>query len=431
VRQLADPHSADRRDDRASFAIEEGLRNDVPTAVAVRAVDLLRNTGPLSNVQIATPIPTTDFFELHRELGGQEEGGFCFVATAAHGSYAHPVVRVLRAFRDRVLALSPAGSAFVRAYYHYSPPWARWVAADEGRRSAARVALLPVALFSLLALAGPFVALALGLALIFGRRRARWLPPLAGLFVLLLAESASAQAQRPESKLPVGLGFEFKVGPYYPRMGDEDFPNEAFRISFGNYEDGQDGVPSLVEGPGTNPLFNLGTEVQVWRGFGSATVYGSVGFAKWTGAALDEETGRPTADDTTLNIVPLTLQAGYKADFIVERTAVPLVPYIRGGLAYTIYWVTDGSGSISEVSDEGTGEIYQGLGGKFGVVGTAGVALLLNFFDNRSTRALYNTTSIRGTYVFFEGVLSDVNGFGQDGFDFSDFTWNAGLQLEW
>jgi hypothetical protein len=158
-------------------------------------------------------------------------------------------------------------------------------------------------------------------------------------------------------------------------------------------------------------------------------LYGSVGFARWQGSGLDEDR-IPTADDTTLNIIPLTLQAGYRADFIVKYTPVPLVPYVRGGLAYYIYWVTDGNGELGRVENP-DGDDFVGQGGKFGVVGTAGVALLLNFFDVRSTRSLYNSTGIRGTYLFFEGMIADVNGFGQEGFDFSDLSWNAGLSMEW
>lgn len=432
-----DPPSIEPRIGRTleSVAVEDGLANGFPTALAVRAVDALDNRGPLSNVQISTPIPVTDFFELHRELGGDsaEEGGFCFVATAAHGSYAHPVVRVLRAFRDRVLAASPAGATLIQAYYENSPPLARWVAERPDRRAAARVALLPVALLSLLAMAAPWFG-GLVLLMVGGRRLLPFFRR-AAAGVLLLAVALGPRAaqaregQRPDSTLPIGLGFEFKIGPYLPGMGDDDFDNPAFRLSFGEYGEDDGGQLVLEDGPGANPLFNVGSELQLWRGYGSATLYGSVGFARWRGSGLDAD-GVPTADDTTLNIVPLTLQVGYRADFIVDYSPVPLVPYVRGGLAYYIYWVTDGSGGVSRVENP-DGDDFIGRGGKLGLVATAGVAFLLNFFDRGSTQQLYNSTGIRGTYLFFEGMLADVDGFGQSGFDFSDLSWNAGLHMEW
>lgn len=423
--------------EQGSGAISDGLRVGVPVAMAVRAIDQFQNPGPLSNVQIGTPVPVTDFFELHRQLGGEEEGGFCFVATAAHGSYAHPVVRVLRAFRDHVLTRSPAGRFITRLYYENSPPWARWVAEDSTRQASARVGLLPVALLAAFVLAAPALGgILVGLVLYLRLRRRKAVATRgasAGLLALLVLSSAtSAQAddrQRPESRLPVGLLFEFKVGPYLPRMGDEEFADDAFRRSFGEYEDDQNGVPRFADGPGVNPLFNLGSELQLWRGYGSAVLYGSAGFARFQGSGLDED-GLPTSDDTTLNIVPLTLQAGYRADFIVKYTPIPLVPYVRGGLAYYIYWVTDGQGNLGRVQNP-NGDDFVGQGGKFGLVGTAGLALLLNFFDQRSSRTLYNTTSIRGTYLFFEGMIAEVDGFGDSGFDFSDLSFNGGLSLEW
>ena len=53
-----------------------------------------------------------------------EFGGFCFLATAAWGSYQEPHVQVLRRFRDEVLLTNGPGRAFVSAYYATSPPLA-------------------------------------------------------------------------------------------------------------------------------------------------------------------------------------------------------------------------------------------------------------------------------------------------------------------
>jgi sugar lactone lactonase YvrE len=68
----------------------------------------------------------------------------CFIATAAYGSYLDPHVQVLRDFRDRVLAPSPAGRIFLELYYAWSPPLARFIAQHDGLRTAVRWALTPV-----------------------------------------------------------------------------------------------------------------------------------------------------------------------------------------------------------------------------------------------------------------------------------------------
>jgi hypothetical protein len=68
----------------------------------------------------------------------------CFIATAAFGSTLDPHVRVLRDFRDRVLARSPGGRALIEFYYAWSPPMAAFIARHEGLRTAVRWALTPL-----------------------------------------------------------------------------------------------------------------------------------------------------------------------------------------------------------------------------------------------------------------------------------------------
>jgi hypothetical protein len=71
-------------------------------------------------------------------------GGSCFVATAAYGSYLHPRVATLRAFRDAHLLTNAPGRAFVAWYYRVSPPVAAVIARHDSLRLATRVALTPL-----------------------------------------------------------------------------------------------------------------------------------------------------------------------------------------------------------------------------------------------------------------------------------------------
>lgn len=72
----------------------------------------------------------------------------CFVATAAYGTPLALEVQYLRAFRDRYLMSNAPGRYFVRLYYRLSPPIARYVRQDEGRRQWVRFALRPLVALS-------------------------------------------------------------------------------------------------------------------------------------------------------------------------------------------------------------------------------------------------------------------------------------------
>ena len=76
--------------------------------------------------------------------GGGGGGGGCFIATAAYGSYLHPKVAELRAFRDHMLMTNAPGRLFVSAYYRLSPPIADVIAGHEWMKSGVRLMLLPL-----------------------------------------------------------------------------------------------------------------------------------------------------------------------------------------------------------------------------------------------------------------------------------------------
>ncbi len=76
------------------------------------------------------------------ESGGG--GGGCFIATAAFGSYMERHVKILRDFRDDFLLKSRWGTAFVMAYYKYSPPIADVIARHGILRTIVRIGLMPL-----------------------------------------------------------------------------------------------------------------------------------------------------------------------------------------------------------------------------------------------------------------------------------------------
>jgi type II secretion system protein G len=75
---------------------------------------------------------------------GDGGGGGCFIATAAFESPLSKEVATLRHFRDQVLLKSRPGRAFVKFYYRFSPPLARYIARHKSLRAATRLSLYPV-----------------------------------------------------------------------------------------------------------------------------------------------------------------------------------------------------------------------------------------------------------------------------------------------
>lgn len=67
-----------------------------------------------------------------------EQEEMCFIATAAFGSPLVFELRVLRAFRDRILLRGRPGRALVSTYYTFSPPIARFIKRKEGLRAFVR-----------------------------------------------------------------------------------------------------------------------------------------------------------------------------------------------------------------------------------------------------------------------------------------------------
>jgi prepilin-type N-terminal cleavage/methylation domain-containing protein len=70
-------------------------------------------------------------------------GGGCFVATAAYGNPYHPMVLLLKQFRDQYLAKWPGGRALIQFYYKKGPYLAAMIHDKPWACGLARVLLLP------------------------------------------------------------------------------------------------------------------------------------------------------------------------------------------------------------------------------------------------------------------------------------------------
>jgi len=109
-----------------------------------------------------------------------DDGGACFIATAAYGSYLDSHVETLRDFRDDYLLTNPVGQALVSTYYKLSPPVAEFIDEHPALKPIVRVGLLPAVAISEVAIGTTMAqktailgSLALSVALAVWLRRRR------------------------------------------------------------------------------------------------------------------------------------------------------------------------------------------------------------------------------------------------------------------
>jgi hypothetical protein len=109
-----------------------GLIGETHYYVGVRAVDDCAEVGPISVAEITTP---------RREFATVSP---CFVATAAYGTPLASQIGALRRLRDRELASTAPGRAFVALYDALGPKLAAIIRDDEMLRAATRALLAPL-----------------------------------------------------------------------------------------------------------------------------------------------------------------------------------------------------------------------------------------------------------------------------------------------
>ncbi len=102
------------------------------------AVNFVTTVHPRNNSNIGGENPASATYP------DRSQYSQCFVATAAYGSYSHPMVLVLREFRDSRLAHSGVGRQFIEAYYAIGPSLAALIQERPWACLLVRLALLPL-----------------------------------------------------------------------------------------------------------------------------------------------------------------------------------------------------------------------------------------------------------------------------------------------
>lgn len=427
----------------------EGLENGKAYKVAVVAIDYRGNYAGVYFTQTFTPQPVTDFWEDLNNRDNEIGGGCLLSKTYGDGN---PLTQTLRDFRDHTLARSAYGRGLIDAYY---ATLGKLAVESLAARIVVGILLSPLVA---LALAWHFLGLpallaAIALAWVIRRRHSllhrRWVRAAALTAVVLAPSLASAQTD-PES-LPFIVSEEptqeelgappivkwiagIRVGPYIPDI-DLQFPQNGatgmgpYEAMFGDYY--LAGSTEKHEKRVWQVLPMLDVARVLWSGSGQLAVGGSLGYMQKTAYAYvdgsssnDPMRPRSDASKTTFRLIPFSVNATYRFTQLDDLWGIPVVPYLRGGLAYYMWWMTGPNGDISKVGDD------KAYGGTPGVEGAAGLMIRAERIDGDAAR------SMRNSGLQHAGFYGEISWARVDGFNSSsklwvgDTTWFAGVQFE-
>ncbi|MBK6847297.1 MAG: hypothetical protein IPG96_07045 [Proteobacteria bacterium] len=240
--------------------------------------------------------------------------------------------------------------------------------------------------------------------------------------------AARADTPRRSYASPQSFALELKLGPYSPDLDSEFASKGTTATPFAD-----------LFGGGSAVLWQTEFDVQLWRGFGSIAIGGSAGYYSKAAAACRQgdatdpaqvscagSANRVSGDSTRLTLVPLAALLIYRFDVLADRLNVPLVPYFKGGLNYTLWWMRNGSGSVSTATPPGGTTALRGQGGNLGWQLAGGLALRLDALEPSAARRLDADYGVNHSYLFGELVHVESKRLP----DVGDTTFSAGIAFE-
>lgn len=414
----------------------EGLVNGESYYFVLVAVDKAGNVKGATTGNALQPQEVADFWEAVHGSGSEVEGGFCLMVDAfgEGGGPGGALTAALRGFRDQTLAGNALGELLIDAYYGVSA----WTAGSRLAQVAVLVLASPLIVLALAwhALTLPGLV-ALGLAAWLLRRRRRALVVAA---LTCAPAVASAQGFAPywedeteiENEGPDAIDWHagLRLGPYIPGI-DEQL----------GFDERGDGPYRQMFGKATVlPVLDV-DRVLLHVGGGQLAVGGSIGYLGRTGAAwrYDDtngngqwDQGEPTmdspGDETTFRLIPLAATAAYRWTGLDDAWGVPLVPYLRGGLSYYVWWITKPNGKLATVP--GMDGANKARGASLGFQGSLGLAVRAERIDPTAAASLRDSGLYHAGF-YAEYQIAVVDGFGSEKkLSVGDDTWFAGIDFE-
>ncbi len=197
---------------------------------------------------------------------------------------------------------------------------------------------------------------------------------------------------------------------YRPHQSSQDF---ALELKLNFFKPEIDSAPGLSGTPyestfGSDTRTGLGAEFdwQLLRDprIGSFALGAGVGRWATTAKALNYVDLTPTGDDTTLHLWQFAALGVVRFEALAHA-GVPLVPFAKAGMGYTLWRSYGPDGTYASRQTGGN----RALGGSYGFQWSAGLALLLDTFDPSSAKNMDEATGVNNTYVFVEYTDATLN----------------------
>ncbi len=358
----------------------EGLANGQDYQVAILVIDKFGNAHGTYFTSLLRPVPSTDFWEDTHGRGSKVQGGLCSVGGVGGttsgalllGALAIVVVRRRRRVRGGG-ALVAALGVFVVVL-----GGARVASADDAGYDPG------------------------------------WNDP-----------SNASNNYGGEEDSTVNWHAGLRIGPYTPQIDAQlGIMPGPYKAMFGGYS--------------VMPMLDV--ERILWRGFGQLGIGGNIGFMSkkahtWKDGSDPTDPMRPraTGDTNTFRLIPFAITGIYRFSVLDDLYGIPVVPYVKAGLAYDLWWMRGPNGDLSFTCSSGVAPNCtknKAYGGTLGFQGTIGLAIRGERIDSNAAKQMHES-GIQHAGFYGELQLAKVNGFGSDTkLSVGDNTWFAGVDFE-
>ena len=151
----------------------------------------------------------------------------------------------------------------------------------------------------------------------------------------------------------------------------------------------------------------------------------SVGYAMFNGNARITSTNQVSGETTTLEIYPMYVVGVLRADALWKELRLPLVPYLKFGVAAALWRA---SNTVGTSYYEGTAGRGYSLGTQFAL----GLSFNLNILDDIAARSFDEDLGVNSTYIIGEWSDASLTGLGfqSDPLRVGGTYWTLGIAFE-